>query len=89
MRVQWSCSEELAADDVLDCFSAYGKIAHLDWLENADKSDTSVEETKLFCDESARVAVAMHAHKHQISREADGKKITVTVSVKFSDHVVT
>ena len=36
MRVQWSCRDELAADDILDYFSAFGVIEELDWLEDGD-----------------------------------------------------
>ena len=88
MRVQWQCHEELTADDVLDHFSAYGQIEELEWLEDGEKSQQSVEEVRLSFGKSG-AGGAMRGHKHQIIRKTDGKKIEVKVFVKFSDNVVT
>ena len=75
--------------DVLGYFAAYGQIEDVEWLEEPDKSDSSVEEMRLHFAASPRVSDAMRKHKHQIMRESDGKEIAVKVCVKFSDNVVT
>ena len=89
MRVQWPACEELAADDVLGYFAAYGQIDDVEWLEEPDKSDSSVEEMRLHFAASSRVSDAMRKHRHQIMRESDGNEIAVQVCVKFSDNVIT
>ena len=76
---------ELAADDVADYFSAYGRVLGIDWIE--DGSDNAFETMLLEFESGAAVTKALHNPRHIISRESDGSTIGVKVFVKFSDNV--
>ena len=85
LRVTWPSHQELAADDVSDHFAKYGDILELDWLE--DTGDSSVETIRLKFASGIGVAQAMKQQRHVVTRENDGREITVKTFVKFSDNV--
>ena len=86
MRVMWPSKPELAADDVLQYFSTFGRINDMDWLGNSD--DPSNETMKLLFDSPTSIPEALRKHRHAVPREIDGKLIEVRVCVKFSDNAV-
>lgn len=83
IRVQWPCTLELAADDVLDHFGVFGNISDMEWLDVEGGKET----IKLYFESRESISECMKSHKHSIRRESGSKVIEVRTSVKFSDNV--
>jgi len=84
MRVEWSCSAELSADDVMDHFQAYGTVSDMEWLDDA--GDRGKEVMKLYFESRSSISAILRERNRRVKREADGKLIDVKTYIKFSDN---
>lgn len=85
IRVQYSCSSELAADDLAGHFRRFGEVGDIDWTEDAEEG-TCQEARVFFCDPASRVEAMQQ--RHQIQRGADGIRFPAKVYVNYCDNEV-
>jgi hypothetical protein len=84
VRIEWPSALELAADELLEHFGAFGSISDLEWLDNSDDSCTEV--IKLYFDLRTCISEILRTHRHSVRRKTDGKLIGVKAYMKFSDN---